>query len=57
MKFHDPDDKGSVRTAFHQLATDLQIAIEELDHTLALLGHKLEIVHVRGSDVEIRVTN
>jgi predicted ArsR family transcriptional regulator len=43
MKFTDYETTGDTRTAFHQLDADVQIAIEELVHTLAGLGFMAEI--------------
>lgn len=41
MRFEDPKDgdkvaeQGTTRTEFHKIDTDIQLAIEELDHTLS----------------------
>lgn len=47
MRFVDPpekkEDPGFTRTEFHKLNADIQLAIEELDHTLSNHGACLVI--------------
>lgn len=57
MKFVDPfeSEQGTTRTEFHKLSTDLQLAIEELDHTLATLGFQLIIKSCVDGVLEMEV--
>jgi len=57
MKFIDPTghDPGTTRTAFHKLEADLQLAVEELAHSVAQLGYILIIRNCASGSLEISV--
>ena len=59
MRFVDIswDSEGSTRTAFHKLDADIQLAIEELSHTLAGLGVLIELTLNEDLQVVIRIPN
>ena len=61
MRFVDPpgEDSGFTQTAYRALDTDIQLALEELDHTLANLGAMLIIKSCSKGvlGMEIWITN
>lgn len=61
MRFLDPhsDEPGKTRTEFHKLDADLQLAIEELSHTLANLGYQLIVkgANPKMLDIEVWILN
>lgn len=59
MRFQDPDEamEGTTRTAFHRLDADVQLAIEELSHTLASLGYLIEVCLDSFSEIIIRIAD
>lgn len=62
MRFQDPpgnDQEGLTRIEFHKLDADIQLALEELDHTLATLGIQLVIKSCAKGvlEMEIWITN
>lgn len=57
VKFIDPmgQDPGTTRTAFHKLEADLQLALEELAHSVAQLGYILVIHNAASGNLEISI--
>lgn len=61
MKFLGKDEGEDTKIKFYGLDADLQIAVEELNHSLSHLGLRLIIEEVRAMDghlqVQIRISN
>ena len=55
MYIQFPSSIGTTRNEFHKLDADLQLAIEELDHTLANLGLQLIIKSCKDGVLEVEV--
>ena len=57
MRFIDPkgQEPGTTRTEFHRLDTDLQLALEELDHTISVLGAQLIIKSCKDGVLEMDI--
>lgn len=61
MKFLAPSEheKEELRMSFYSLDADMQLAIEELDHTLSIQGYQVVIKSATEKvlDIEIWIVN
>lgn len=57
MRFEDPPgaDEGFTRTNYYKLPVDMQLALEELDHTLANLGAQMLIKMCKDNAITFEV--
>jgi hypothetical protein len=47
--------KEAMRAKFYSQDTDVQLALEELDHTLALLGYQVVVTEVLDNVLKVEI--